>query len=131
MSIRPIPAKRRASIGPRAAALLVLAACSADLTSSPLSVPTDDPSSLLGIASNAKADTLVIGATLQLSDSTLPRQRGTTAASQTRWGTSSAQLATVSQTGLVTAVAPGTATITAFNGIAAQSVSIFIPMRRA
>src|ERR1019366_9009780 len=56
---------------------------------------------------------LAIGATQQLTATTLDANGNTLSGRGVTWGTSDATKATVSASGLVTAVAPGTATITA------------------
>src|ERR1019366_4674280 len=56
---------------------------------------------------------LAIGATQQLTATTLDANGNTLSGRAVTWGTSDATKATVSASGLVTAIAPGTATITA------------------
>ena len=104
------------------AAALIAAACSdaADRLTSP-----GDPQSSLGLPNHATADTLQVGATRQLT-AALRERRGKTKATPTVWTSSNASVATVTNTGLVTAVAAGSTVIRAANNIEFQQATIVV-----
>jgi len=78
----------------------------------------------LGLPNGATADTLQIGGTVQLS-AALPTPDEETAVA-TFWWSSDTTVTTVSSTGLVTAVAPGAAVITAATASDRDSVTILV-----
>jgi hypothetical protein len=120
--LRARPLRSVAVVG----ALVVAAACGEGLTDPAAAAATAAPPGpryALGLANNASADTLAIGETVQLSASSLRTNRRSTA---TVWSTSNAAIATVSSTGLVTAVAAGVASITASNGTSSQKADMLV-----
>ena len=76
-------------------------------------------------AAAGAVDTLAPGETVQVTAS-LPRRNARGNGQPARWSTSAPDVATVSGNGLVTAVAAGTAVITAENNMASQSVTIVV-----
>lgn len=108
------------------AAAVVLSAACAD--TNPMTAPGAAPGTAtfaLGLASNASADTLRVGETVQLKAS-LAKRHGQTVGTAAVWRSSAVAVATVSAAGLVTAVAPGTTTITAANNLDSESVTILV-----
>ena len=101
-----------------------LVACDDASQTSPFE-PRDSASFSLGLSNGATADTLAVGETVQLTSS-LPKRKGKTTATATTWTSSAPAIATVSQTGLVTAVAAGSTTIRAANSLGSESATILV-----
>ncbi|GJG86317.1 hypothetical protein tb265_14980 [Gemmatimonadetes bacterium T265] len=109
------------------AALTLAASACRDATTAPVaSANAAGPSAALGLANNAAADTLAVGGTVQLTAALLATDHAAPA-----WTSSNAAVATVSRTGLVTAVGAGSATVTAANSSAARSVAVVVRATRA
>ena len=104
-------------------AALVVAGCSG--ADSLVALPSEEAQSSLGLPNRATADTLAVGGTRQLTAS-LPQHRGKTQATPTEWPSSNAAVATVTQGGLVTAVAPGTSLVKATNNLATEQATIVV-----
>jgi hypothetical protein len=102
-----------------------LVACSDASGPTAPQAPAGGPSLALGLASGASADTLVVGETLQLT-AALPKRKGKATASATVWSSSNATAATVTQTGLVSALAAGSTVITAQNNLGSESATILV-----
>ena len=104
---------------------LLLWSCGGDDTpTSPTSTPTPVATSIT--LSPTSLSFTSVGATFPLS-STVKDQNGATMSGATvTWATSDASVATVSSTGLVTAVANGTETITATSGSASDTASVTV-----
>lgn len=102
-----------------ATAALVLAACSGEKT--PVDPGPGEPA-LIVIA--APATTMVVGGTLQLNGAVSDNRGNAIPNAALTWESSDQAVATVSATGLVSAVAPGNATITARSKSASASVAI-------
>jgi hypothetical protein len=94
-------------VGSGALLLLTVASCGGGDTSGPATVAV---ASVSVSPSTAAVD---VGATTQLSATALDAKNGTLSGRVFSWSTSSAAVATVGTSGLVTGVAPGNATITA------------------
>ncbi len=76
--------------------------------------------------SPAPTPTLQVGQTLQLSATLMNASGGAVTGRDVTWTSSSPGIATVSMSGLVTAVAPGTADITASAGGASETVAVAV-----
>jgi trimeric autotransporter adhesin len=106
------------------AGLLLLAACS-----SPGSDTVPPPAAVASVSVSGSTSPMTVGATAQLAAT--PRDASGTALTgrTVTWSTDAAAVATVSGTGLVTAIAPGPATITATSeGIAGSAAITVIPV---
>jgi hypothetical protein len=105
--------------------LLVAAACS---SSDKSGTPTG-PTGVVSVRMNASTASIAVGATDTLTATALD-VNGNTIAGTATWQTSSASIAAVSTGGVVTGVAPGTATITAtISGKSAQTaVTVTAPV---
>ena len=100
---------------------LTIVACSGGADSSP-PVPTIPASVLTSVVISAPSQSVAVGQTLQLSAS--PKdQNGSVLAASVAWSTSSAIVATVSGSGLVSGVAAGTVTVTAIASARGANVS--------
>ncbi|MES2523929.1 MAG: Ig-like domain-containing protein [Gemmatimonadota bacterium] len=83
------------------------------------------PQSVLNLPNGADADTLEVGESLQLS-ATLPKSRGRAAAKATIWSSTDSAVASVSNTGIVTARAAGLTQITAANNLGSVAATIVV-----
>jgi hypothetical protein len=105
---------------------LLLWSCGGDNSSPTASTPTPTPVATSITLSATSLSFTSVGATFPLS-STVKDQNGATMSGATvTWATSDASVATVSSTGLVTAVANGTETITATSGSASDTASVTV-----
>ncbi len=108
------------------AGLLLLAACSSPASNT---VTPPPPAAVASVSVSGSTSPMTVGATAQLAAT--PRDASGTALTgrTVTWTTSAASVATVSGTGLVTAIAPGPATITATSeGIAGSAAITVIPV---
>jgi len=96
--------------------LIVLQGCGGgDSPTSPTTptTPTPPPPVATSVTLSATSVTVALGGTSQLSATVKDQNGATMAGKAITWGASDAAVATVSSTGLVTGVSPGTANITA------------------
>jgi hypothetical protein len=103
--------------------LAILAACSSDPT---------DPSdvSVVSVAVSTPLTTITVGATVQLTANPLDGQGRTVSGAAVSWSSSSAAIASVSNTGLVTGVAEGAVTIRATAGGKTGEVDLTVDANR-
>ena len=97
----------------------VAVACGHDGPNSP--GPTGSGVSI-GLPNGARVDTLAVGEQVQV----LLIWRDGQRPGRVAWSSDSPSVATVSSTGLVTALAPGSATVSATNGVTTDTVSIVV-----
>ena len=113
----------------RLTALLLLAACG-DGGTTPTSSPTPPTPVATSITLSATTLSLAsLGETSQLTATVKDQNGATMSGASVTWSSSSASVATVSSSGLVTSVADGTATITATSGSAngTAAVTVAVP----
>ena len=124
-----MPMRMHAHPAPTAlAGLLLLAACSSP-ASNTVTPPPPPPAAVASVSVSGSTSPMTVGGTAQLAAT--PRDASGTALTGriVTWTTSAASVATVSGTGLVTAIAPGPATITATSeGIAGSAAITVIPV---
>ncbi len=115
----------------RLTAMLLLAACGDGGTTptSPPTPPTPVATSITLSATSLSFSSL--GATQQLTATVKDQNGATMSGASVTWATSSASAATVSSTGLVTAVADGTTTITATSGSASGTAAVTVAQAAA
>jgi trimeric autotransporter adhesin len=108
------------------AGLLLLAACSSPATEA---VTPPPPPAVASVSVSGSTSPLTVGATSQLVATPRDASGAVLAGRSVTWTTDAAPVATVSSTGLVTAIAPGLATITATSeGIAGSDAITVIPV---
>ena len=114
----------------RAAGTTMIAATSGAATgTAPLSVTTSTPPPVASISVTPTSSSVLIGATVQLSATTRDASNNVLTGRLVTWSSSNIGISTVSSTGLVTAVALGTATITATSEgkTATSAISVLAP----
>ena len=104
----------------RLSAVLLLAACGDGTTAPPTPVATSITLSATTLSFSS------LGETSQLSATVKDQTGATMSGASVSWSSSSASVATVSSTGLVTSVADGTATITATSGSANGTAAVTV-----
>jgi len=104
---------------------LLLWSCGGD-SSPTASTPTPTPVATSITLSPTSVSLASLGATFPLSATVTDQNGATMASAWVTWATSDASVATVSSTGLVTAVANGTETITATSGSARDTASVTV-----
>lgn len=100
---------------------LALAACSGDEPT-----PPDTPGAVAVVNVAVVSSRMVVGATQQLSAKLYDKNGKLVTASTVSWSASPTSVATVSATGLLTAVAPGTVRVTASSGSLSNSVDVLV-----
>jgi len=115
----------------RLTAVLLLLACgdSGTTPTSPPTTPTPVATSITLSATSLSFSSL--GETSQLSATVKDQNGATMSGASVTWSSSSASIATVSSTGLVTSVADGTATITATSGSLSATASVTVAQAAA
>ncbi len=101
---------------------MFFAACRDDATAP----PPDPPQAATITVSPATADLAALGATVQLSAEVLDQNGQVMTGATVTWASGTVAVATVSASGLVTAVANGSATITATSGSASGSAAVTV-----
>ena len=101
-------------------AALVILSCGGDSTAPPTSVP------VASVALTPPSNTLIVAQTVQLSAATKDASGNVLTGRAVSWSSSSTGIATVSSAGLVTAVAPGSATIFATSESKSGSAAITV-----
>lgn len=120
---------KSAAVRNACAGLLFLAACSSPASETVTPPPPPPPAAVASVAISGGTSPLTAGATTQLAAT--PRDASGTALTgrSVAWSTSAGSVATVSSTGLVTAIAPGVATIGATSeGIAGSTAITVVPV---
>ncbi len=112
---------RTAAVAAFAAGLLSLGACAGDSVA-----PTPSPNGAalsLGLGGGVTSTTLAVGSTVQLT-----AQLATNGHNNlfTRWSSSNTQVATVTSSGFVTAMSPGSTVIIATNGQGADTATVIV-----
>ena len=97
-----------------------------DGATEPSTPPPDPPQPTTVTVSPATAQLATLGATVQLSAEVLDQNGNAMAGATVTWASSAASVATVSSTGLVTAVGNGPATITATAGAVSGSAAVTV-----
>jgi hypothetical protein len=109
------------------AAVVLASACSPGSRVAAPRAPAGVLPPSLGLPDGATADTLQVGQSVQLSGALpTPDEETAAAASSASWSSSDTTITTVSPTGLVTAVAPGAAVVTAATPFDRDSVAIVV-----
>lgn len=108
------------------AAFAVACADPAPFTSPGRSLPMDGPRHSLGLANDATADTLLVGESVHLSASGVVRRKGRALGPAAIWTSSNDAVATVSTSGVVTAVGAGTTVVAATSGVYSDSATIVV-----
>jgi len=109
----------------RLTAVLLLAACESPTTGKLHGAPSFATSITLSATSLSFSS---LGATEQLTATVKDQNGATMSGASVTWSSSSASVATVSSSGLVTAVANGTTTITATSGMANTGVDVTVEL---
>ncbi|MEP7382319.1 MAG: Ig-like domain-containing protein [Gemmatimonadota bacterium] len=101
---------------------LALAACSGGTDAT----PPDTPGPVASVSVAAVTSTMIAGATQQLTAKLYDKDGKLVTTSSVTWSATPVSVATISATGLLTAVGPGTATVTASSGLLSKSVEIVV-----
>lgn len=102
--------------------VITLAACSGG--SEP--TPPDGPGPAASVSVAVVTSTMVAGATQQLSAKLYDKDGKLVTTGSVTWSATPASVATISASGLLTAVGPGTATVTASSGSISKSLEIIV-----
>ncbi len=88
--------------------------------------PPDTPGPVASVNVAAVTSTMVAGATQQLTAKLYDKDGKLVTTSSVTWSSTPAAVATISASGLLTAVGPGTATVTASSGSLSKSIEIMV-----